>query len=144
MIQTQEQKVVAITPPAAIVDNTAFATASIDTEGWDYLDVYVLFGAMDIAMAALKLTTSDTDSNYADLDGADFSVAPATLPSASDDNHLFHIGVDLRGKKRYFDLSATGGDGTAGTYAVAWAVLSRGHEGPTSAAERGFTQELFA
>lgn len=143
MINTQDQKVVAITNPVAINDNSAYTTNSIDTKGYEYLDVYVMFGAMDIAMAALKLQTSDTDSAYGDLSGADFSVSPATLPSATDDNHLFHIGVDLKGKKRFFDLVATAGDGAAGTYMVAWAVLSRAKVTPTSATERGFTQELL-
>lgn len=143
MQYAENQKVVALTPPAAIVDNAAFTTASVDTKGFARLDIYVLFGAMDIGMAALKVQTSDTDSAYADLAGADFSVLPATLPSATSDNTLFHVGIDLRGKKRFFDLVATGGDGAAGTYMTAWAVLSRADEAPITPAGRGFAQELL-
>lgn len=137
------KKYVSVTPPAAIVDNAAFTTASIDTKGWDFLEVVVYLGATDIAVAAFKLQTSDTDGSYADLSGADFSVAPATLPSATDDNKFFSIFVDLEGKKRFFDLVLTAGDGVAGTYAAAWAILSRGKEAPNTAAERGLSQQLI-
>ena len=144
MIETQTMKIVAVTPPGAIVDNTSWTSAAIDTLGYDYLDVVVHFGAMDIAMAALKLQTSDTDSNYADLAGADFSVSPATLPADDADNTFVCIHVDLRGKKRFFDLVATGGNGTLGTYLTAFAILSRAGQMPATAAARGFGQELFA
>jgi hypothetical protein len=143
MIQTQNQKTVAITPPGALVDNAGFTTASIDTKGFGYLDIYILLGATDIAMAALKVQTSDTDSAYADLDGADFSVAPATLPDADADNKVLHVGIDLRGKKRFFDVVATAGDGSTGTYMAVWAVLSRAEQAPDTATERGFAQELL-
>jgi hypothetical protein len=82
-------------------------------------------------------------SGAADVDGADFSVSPATLPAATDDNKLYAIHVNLNGRKRYLDLSMTGGDGTAGTYASAVAVLSRASEAPASATARGYAQELI-
>ena len=143
MIEASATKTVAITPPAAIVDNAAFTTSSVDTIGFRHCIIYVLLGALDIAVAAMKLRESDDDSSYADVSGGDFSVSPATLPAATDDNKLYAIHVDLRGRKRYLDLSLTGGDGTLGTYAVAWAVLSRGEESPNSVTERGMAQELF-
>lgn len=143
MINTQAQKVVPVSLPVAISDNAAITTASIDTKGYDYLDVYLMLGATDIAMAALKIGQSDTDGSYVDVTGGDFSVAPATLPSATDDGLIYAIHVNLVGKKRYFDVTATTGDGVAGTYAVIWAVLSRAEQMPDSAADRGATQELF-
>ena len=94
-------------------------------------------------MDALKLQTSDTDGSYADLTGAiygtstDISGATSALPSSTDDNKFFVFEVDLRGKKRYFDLVATAGNGAAGTYLSAFAILSRGEQTPITAAGRG-------
>lgn len=143
MINSQNSKFLVITPPAAISDNATLTTTSIDTNGWDYLDIYVLFGAMDIAMATLKLQTSDTDGSYGDITGGNFATSPATLPAATDDNTCYAWHVDLRGKKRYFDVSAVTGDGAAGTYVTIFAFLSRGEKSPSTAALRGLNQELF-
>ena len=149
MNQLQNTKLVSITPPAAIVDNASYTTASIDTQGWDYMQVVVYLGATDIAMTALKLQESDTDGgSYADVTGLVFGTSSniagstSTLPSATDDNKFFVFDVDLRGRKRYFDLVATAGDGTAGTFLTAFAILSRGKDQPVTAAERGASQIL--
>lgn len=142
MINSQASKFVAITPPAAISDNATLTTASIDTKGWDYCDIIVHFGAMDIAMAALKLQQSDDDSSYADVTGGDFSVS-GTLPSGTADNTFVGWHVNLVGKKRYLDVVATTGDGAAGTYVTIFAILSRAEQMPSSASGRGFGQELF-
>ncbi len=148
MTPAQNSKYVLVTPPAAILDNTSATTNSIDTKGWDYLQVVCMVGATDIAMAALKLQTSDTDSSYADLTGAIFGTstnidgATSAVPSATDDNKVFVIEVDLRGKKRYFDLVATAGNGTVGTYFSAVAVLSKGEISPITAAGRGADEIL--
>jgi hypothetical protein len=98
---------------------------------------------MDIAMAVAKLQMSNTDGSYADVTGGDFSVSPATLPSATDDGTWVAWHVNLVGKKRYFDVSLTTGDGAAGTYLAAFAILSRGEQAPATAAARGLGQELF-
>ncbi|HXG66982.1 MAG TPA: hypothetical protein VNO70_17905 [Blastocatellia bacterium] len=144
MIDMQSVKFVSVTPPEAIRDNSSWATAEIDTKGFDYATILVYLGATDIAMAALKLQESDTSgSGFADVSGADFSVSPATLPSATDDNKLFAIFVDLTKRKRYLDLVMTAGDGATGTFAVALAILSRAEEAPNSASERGLSQQLI-
>jgi hypothetical protein len=145
MNQLQNVKVVKVTQPGAIVDNAAFTTATIDSLGYRKMLIIVALGALDIALAALKLTNSDA-SNMAsptDVSGADFSVSPLTLPAATDDNKLYGIHVDVRGKKRYFDVSLTGGDGAAGTYADVTAILFDPEESPATAAERGFAQEAI-
>ena len=145
MIAAQNSKFVSITPPAAIVDNASLTTASIDTKGYDYLEVFVYLGATDIALTALKLQTSDTDGSYADLSGAVYgtstNVAGSTssLPSATDDNKCYKFEVDLKasGVKRFIDLVATIGDGTSGGYATAWGLLSKAEVSPISASDRG-------
>ena len=57
----------------------------------------------------------------------------SSLPSATDDNKFFVFDVNLQGRKRYLDLSATCGDGSAGTFACAWAELYRGEKVPATA-----------
>jgi hypothetical protein len=139
------QTVRIVTPPAAIVDNAAFVTAAVDTFGFRYATYEIYLGALDIAVAVLKLRHSDDDGvadAYVDVDGADYSV-DGTLPGATADNGVIAIHVDCRGKRRYLDLSFTGGDGSAGTYAMVVARLSRGETFPRSAADRGYAAELF-
>lgn len=152
MNQLQQVKTVAITPPAAIVDNASYTTAAVDTFGYNKLRVCVLLGATDIAMTALKLQESDDSgmSGAADITGAVYgtSANPDTgttsaLPSATDDNKLFTFFVDLKGRKRYIDLVATAGDGSAGTYLAAWADLYNGNDTPTTATERGAAANLI-
>ena len=145
MIQAQKTKAVLVTPPAAINDNAAAATAIIDTLGWDYLEIYVLIGATDIATAAMKVQESDDSgmSGAADIVGlrpgtdTDAFGAASALPTANDDNTIQKFGINLLGRKRYIDLLLTGGDGSAGTYYAVLAVLSRGKEDPNTAAKMG-------
>lgn len=144
MIDALNQKVVFLTDPAAIVDNAAFTTTVLDCLGVEFVTIVVRLGALDIAPTVFKLRESDDDSTYSDVPLGDFSVLPATLPAATDDNKSYAVQVNMLGRKRYLDLSLTGGDGTAGTYAVAFAILSRMQTTPSTAADRGFEQELFA
>lgn len=139
MIRGTNHKVVAITPPGAIVDNASITTTAIDTKGFRHLQILVLLGATDIAMAVLKAQESDDAgmAGAADISGA-VGGTDFTLPSATADNTFGAININLRGnRKRYIDLVATAGDGAAGTYFTAIAILSNPEEWPNSAAERG-------
>lgn len=132
--------------PGAIVDNAAFSTDTIDTKGARELLFIVQFGAMDIAAAAFKLTESEDSgmSGATDVSGADFSVSPLTLPSSTDDNHIFLIHVTNRGnRKRYMDVSLTGGDGAAGSYAAGVVLLAKETTTPSSATSQGATQAAY-
>lgn len=149
MIPAQNYKFVAVTPPGAISDDATLTTAEIDTLGFDYAQIIVYLGATDIAMAALKVTESDTPgSGHADVTGLVFGTstntdgATSALPSATDDNKAFAFDIDLRGRKRYLDVTATTGDGTAGTYVTIFALLWRAEDTPTTAAQRGFAEVL--
>lgn len=149
MIPPFQRKIVSITPPAAIVDNAAYTTAEIDTIGYDYAVINVYLGATDIAAAALQVTESDTaGSGHAAIVGTRFGTdandagSTAALPSSTDDNKFFAFFIDLRGRKRYLDLNLTAGDGTAGTFAVAWAELWRAKDAPRTAAEAGYSQRM--
>lgn len=141
MNRLQNIKYVSITPPGAILDNASATTAEIDTLGFDYLNIVCQVGATDIAMTALKVTESDTSgSDHADVTGLVFGTSTdidgntSALPSATDDNKFFVFQIDLRGRKRYIDLTATMGDGTAGGYFAAFGLLSRGDDSPTTEA----------
>lgn len=151
MNEQQDTKLVALTPPAAIVDNSGYTTAALDCKGWDHATIVVLLGATDIAMAALKVQESDDNASADDYDDVpglntdgdtNIDGDASTLPSATDDNKFVVFEVDMRGRKRYLDLVATAGDGTAGTYLTAFAILSRGKPAPTTISERGCDQIL--
>lgn len=148
----QQSKLVAITPPAAIVDNASYTTTAVDTLGFNKMKVTVFIGATDIAMTALKLQESDDSgmSGAADITGAVYGTSTnpdtgttSTLPSATDDNKFFTFFVDLKGRKRYIDLVATAGDGTAGTFMAAWAELYDALTEPSTAAMRGAAANLI-
>ncbi len=149
MNSIQNLKFVAITPPAAISDNASPTTAELDCAGWDSLLIVVHFGAMDIAVATLKVTESDTPgSGHADVTGLVYGTSTntdgntSTLPSATADNTFVAFEIDLRKRKRYIDVTYTTGDGSAGTYSTIFGVLSRGDTTPSTAAGRGFGQVL--
>lgn len=149
MICAQREKFVLITAPAALVDDASLTTTEVDTLGYDYAEIFLILGATDIAMTALAVTESDTSgSGHAAVTGlvygtsTDISGTASTLPSATDDNKCFKFELDLRGRKRYLDLTATVGDGTAGGYYMAFALLSRADEAKTTAAGRGYANIL--
>lgn len=130
-------KYVAITPPAAIVDDAAFTTAAVDTKGWGHLTIIAQFGAIDIAPASSSIRMSDASNmgspSTIATGGTDYALA--TAANSDNDFHVFEI--DLKGKKRYIDFEITGGDGSAGTFLSVLAILSRGQVSPNSAADRG-------
>ena len=137
-------KYVQVIAPVAIVDNTSWTTVEVDTKDWDHLTYVFNLGATDIAMAALAVTSSDvTASGHANVTGlimgtsTDIDGATSVLPSATDDGSLVVFDIDLRGQKRFFDLTATGGDGAVGTYASCVAILSKGAISPVSEADHG-------
>lgn len=142
-------KYVNLTPPAAIIDNSAVTVAELDTLGWDYCTIAVVLGATDIAMTALAVTESDTaGSGHANVTGlvygtsTDIDGDTSTLPSATDDDGFFLFNIDLRGRKRYLDVGATVGDGSAGTFISVIAILTRADESPTTISGMGATGAL--
>jgi len=142
--ELQRAKFQQVIAPVAIVDDGSWTTLEIDTLDYDYLTVVVNIGATDIAMAALKLQSSDTTSSgFTDVTGldcdgdTDIDGSAAALPSATDDGSLVVFQVDLRGQKRFFDLVATAGNGSTGTYASAVAILTKGAVAPVSTSGHG-------
>jgi hypothetical protein len=146
MNSLQNVKFFNVTPPGAIVDNADFTTNAIDTVGFGKLAVIFQLGATDIAMGALKLQQSDDSgmSGAADITGTVFGATglPA-LPSATDDNKIYVFHVSLQGKKRYVDLVATAGNGSAGTYGSAIAVLYNGTDFDPVAADQNVGAAVY-
>jgi hypothetical protein len=104
---------------------------------------------MDIAMTTLKITDSNTSgSGHADVPGlvlgtsTDIDGSTSALPTATNDNGIFVFNIDLRSRKRYIDVTATCGDGAAGTYITILGILSRPDATPTSSAGYGAVEVL--
>ena len=148
------RKIVNAIIPAAIANNAAVTSQVIDTLGFAYLEFVVQLGATDIALSAFKVQEADAKSSAtaltsgADVTGLVFGTSTndagstSTLPSATDDNKIFKFEIDLRGRKRYLQVQATVGNGTAGAFISAVAELSRGANVPTTAADKGIAQLL--
>jgi hypothetical protein len=131
----------------AIFDNASATSTCLDTAGLDGVYVVVTFGATDIAMTALKVQEADAISSATaltsgtDIPLADFSVSPLTLPSATADNTSVGVYIPVVGaRKRYFNITATFGDGTAGTFATAIAICTPKIV-PSDATGRGLGQQ---
>jgi hypothetical protein len=145
MVPNQETKVTDLLPPAAAVNNASFAPSSLDCKDWDYASVHLLLGATDIALTALKLQESDDNATWTDVVGTRFGTDTdmagnaSTLPSATDDNHVFVFDVDCRSRKRYLKPVISVGAGTTGAFAAVLALQSRGAIAPHDPASRGVT-----
>lgn len=148
MIAAQQNKVVNLTPPAAIVDNATLTVAELDTLGWDYCEIFVVLGATDIGITALALLEGDVSGTVAAVTAGAWGTAnnhvgaASTLPAATDDNGFFKYEIDLRKRKRYLDLTVTVGNGTSGAYVAVFAILSRGKVAPQTAAEKGCVEVI--
>lgn len=144
MNPAQHQKIMGVTFPVAILDDSSWTTVEVDTKGWDYAQYYVMLGATDIALTAMAVTESDASgSGHANVTGlvsatsTNIAGSTSALPTAAQDNKIWCFDIDLKTRKRYLDLTLTIDDGTVGGFAVAWCVLSRGETAPVTAAERG-------
>ena len=149
MIFGQHEKMQIVTAPATLVNDAAVTTTAIDTKGYDYAQIYVILGANDATFSTLAVQESDASgSGYANITGAVFGTSTnsagdtSAVPDGDDDNTIFCVDIDLRGRKRYLDVSATVGAGSSGAYVTILAVLSRAEETPNTASERGASQLL--
>lgn len=147
MLPLQNTRVQPLVLPVAITNNAAFTSQAVDTfnstAGTKFENALVMIrlGALDIALTALKVQHCDTSGGtYADITGADFSVSPATLPSATDDNNLFLVDINLSGKKRFLKVVATMGNGSTGGFLTGECILCGAGQSPNTATERGASQ----
>jgi hypothetical protein len=138
--------------PAALGSSGATVNSNlIDTAGFDYLEVVLNQGAATASstLAALQLQEGDSSSTVsAAVTGTIVGTSTAlfnaagggsNLPSTATNNTLQLFNVDLKGRKRYQQLSLTLG-GSSATYVDAVARLSRAERAPESAACSGANQ----
>jgi hypothetical protein len=124
-------------------DITTSATHSmeIDTLGFKVASIDVAFekvaaaGTSSAVALVLKLQHGDTTSTYADLSGyvggTSFTIP---TPANTTADTVVRFDVDLRGKRRYLKVLATG-NATGSVYSVA--RLGKPEDGPDTAAEKG-------
>lgn len=117
-------------PPGVIKDDAAFTSYVIDTAvagGAKTLAFAILLGTIDADIATLKVMQSDTKTNDTTLGGTPdevVDVLDTITPGDANDNAVGVLQVNLQGPhKRYMQLQATAGDGAAGTYLAAFAML---------------------
>jgi hypothetical protein len=124
-------------------DITTSATHSmeIDTLGFKVASIDVAFekvaaaGTNSAVALVLKLQHGDSTSSYADLSGyvggTSFTIP---TPANTTGDVVVRFDVDLRGKRRYLKVVATG-NATGSVYSVA--RLGKPEDGPDTATEKG-------
>jgi len=142
MNELQETIIKPAIPPSIIRNNAAYVSFVIDRNdlpGSPYLEFIGVVGATDIAMAVLKVVESDTKQSTTVLGGTPTDVLDVVnKPGAGDTDLSFVVDVDLRKqRKRYLQLQATAGSGTAGTYLAAVAIAYRPQNASSGAVDRG-------
>ena len=124
-------------------DITSSATHSheIDTLGYKYASIDVCFekvaaaGTNSAVALVCKLQHGDTTSSYADLTGyvggTSFTIPTPANTSA---DTVVRFDVDMRGKKRYLKVLATG-QATGSVFTVC--RLGKPEDGPDTATKKG-------
>lgn len=157
-----DMKFVAITPPAADATGATLTTASLDTKGYDWVTIVAHFGVVGngAAVTTMKLTESDTDSSYGDIavgsatkasfitadatplsDGTAAVTPTGTAGAGNCDNGFYAWQVNMKGRKRYLDVSIV--CAAVSQFVTIFAILSRGSAMPNTMAERGLTGEII-
>ena len=140
MNHLESTKTVASLGTGDTATNATF-THSIDTLGYDYASIDVVFeataSASGAAATAIKLGQSDTNSAFADITAfvgggsGGFTIPGTSLTNAS---NIVRFNVDMRGKKRYLQVSATP---IAASVICSVARLGKGEEGPYDTTTKG-------
>jgi len=105
MERVSEIKTVLVAPTTTLnsggTANISGVDSTIDTLGYDFLQVVVLTGTIASGgeVSVFKLQSSDTDGSYVDYTGA---TVGADAAGDTDDDGRLVINVDLRGKERYW------------------------------------------
>ena len=140
MNHSESTKTIASLGTADTATNATF-THSIDTLGYDYASIDVVFEATTATSAAvalaLKLGHGDTTASYTDLTAfvgggsGGFTIPTSSLTGAS---NVVRFNVDMRGRRRYLNVSATP---VAASVVCAVARLAKAEVGPANASEAG-------
>lgn len=125
----------AISPAAAVTNNTPLVSQVIDRQGFETLTFIILLGALADADATFAVTVEHSDAQG--FSGAEVvpaaqllgNVAAASFTFA-DDNKTRKIGY--AGDKRYVRLTVTPTGNTGDAFIAATALLGRPHVAPTA------------
>ena len=123
---------------AAVFTSRQTNTLTLDTLGFDYASIDVIFGpaaSTSSVSQTLTLKQGDTSSPTEDVTGFTGDLKPAAYAgqTVTTAMTISRIEVDLRGKKRYLAVNASP---NTDTVIVIAARLGRGEEGPYNAATK--------
>lgn len=126
---------------SASVAATATFTHEIDTAGFKYASIDVMFSpftASNVSIAnVLRVSESDTSgatgTNVSGLvGGTDFTIASTGASTGADIGAIARFNVDLRGRRRYLTVRVTPSTTVA---VISSARLSKGEQHATTASE---------
>ncbi|SHF02300.1 hypothetical protein SAMN02745157_1460 [Kaistia soli DSM 19436] len=125
----------AISPAAAVADNTPIVSQIIDTAGYESLTFLILIGALADADAAFAVSLTHGDAaNLSDGVAVPAANILGGLANAnftfSDDDKVRKVGY--LGSKRYVRLTITPANNTGNAFVSALALLGAGRFRPTS------------
>lgn len=125
----------AISPAAAVADNTAFVSQIIDTQGFDSLTFLILTGALADADATFAVTMDHGDAaNLSDAapvpaDQLIGTLALAGFTFAADDSTRK---IGYRGSRRYVRMTITPSANSGNAFVAAVALLGHPLQAPTA------------
>lgn len=145
MVPIQSTKVGIMLAPMLVSDVTVTGNTYIDTLGYAHLRVLFISGTNDETFGSTSATTAPyleecdtTDGSYSSLSSTPGAVLSDYI-RAADDNKVFCIDLDLRGRKRYIEVNTPiCGNGTTGVNICILGILSKAQIHPDSASEGGF------
>jgi hypothetical protein len=125
----------AISPAAAVTDNTAFVSQIIDTQGFDSLTFLILTGALADVDATFAVTMDHGDvANLSDAAAVPADQLVGTLALAgftfAADDATRKIGY--RGSRRYVRMTITPSANTGNAFVAAVALLGHPLQAPTA------------
>jgi len=148
MIHGQNTKAVMTVVPALVDDGSA-TTVAVDTNGFDYVQVYLCIGVTDVALTTLAVqSSSTTGGTYANVTGwiaatsTAISGSTSSFPTATDDSKIWLFEGSTLNCDRFIKVVATAGDATGMNMCIL-VLLSRHTDGPlATAAQRGCEEIL--
>jgi hypothetical protein len=150
MLQAMNAKMVGVVLSQAIKDDTDWVGTSastpvvVDTLGFHFAVFNWWLGASDIAQASLIVVSDDDSALGSATTRYTFGgTGLMALPTATNDGGFWKLGIDLRGKERYWGITAKAGNGSTGAYAVGWFELYRADQEPATATARGLVAQDY-
>lgn len=129
-----------VTGADVATNSSTTAVLRVDTLGYDYASIDVVYGAVlaagtnSAAAQTLTLKHSDAASSGYDVISGYPTVTAPTAAASSAAASIVRFDVDMRGRKRYLEVASS--PNTLSTVVVV-ARLGKGEVGPATASEKG-------